>query len=635
VSEPSDYESFDLEIEKAGRGFRVHVPRSPAGAARSAFHPPYSDEELQAILARLAAPDRDLHSAGSPRETVEAIGKKLFESLFPDRVGQLWALSRAQLDAANKGLRLRLWLTGAPRFEAWPWELLFDPARRRFLALSVRTPVVRYLNPETGPALPLAEPLLRMLVVISRPSGHAALDVDRELERLHQALGHWEKRSWLVLEQLESATLEELQKRLLKPCHILHFVGHGRFDPKEPEGALVLEDEAGRARIVSGAKLGAILSAQKELRLVVLNACDGALTAKDDPWAGVAQALVGRGIPAVVAMRSRIKDPAAVTFAEHFYGALGRNLPVDGALADARRALFARPESLEWTAPVLYTSTKDCRLFRFPPAVRRPWKKVSAAAAAVMVTAGLVTLAREYRSHPNVFYALANPAECPSPPGLSMAFVKIEPGTFLMGKQPGHEVTLSRPFCLGRFEVTQGQWRRVMKRSVRRKEAGDDLPVSDISWDSAQEFLARLNQLDSKGRYRLPTEAEWEYASRAGAETRYSFGDDPSDLSRYANCQSKTGSDGFEKLAPVGFFQKNPWGLFDMYGNVAEWVDDWFAPLPDGPVTDPRGPASGTEKIRRGGSFRLSRECGSDFRPFSKPDRHNEDTGFRIVREPD
>ncbi|MFL6231695.1 MAG: hypothetical protein ACJ76N_01035, partial [Thermoanaerobaculia bacterium] len=89
MSEPSDYESFDLHIEKAGRGFRVIVSRSPAGEGRSVFHPPYSEDELQVILARLAAPHRDLHSAGSPRETVEAIGKKLFESLFHGRAGEL------------------------------------------------------------------------------------------------------------------------------------------------------------------------------------------------------------------------------------------------------------------------------------------------------------------------------------------------------------------------------------------------------------------------------------------------------------------------------------------------------------------------------------------------------------------
>jgi formylglycine-generating enzyme required for sulfatase activity len=634
VSEPRDYENFDLQIGKTGHGLRVYVSRSPAGEDRSAFRPPYSEAELRAALARLAAPHRDLRPAESPHETAEAIGKKLFEALFHGRAGQLWASSRAQLDAANKGLRLRLRFTDAPRFEAWPWELLFDPSRKRFLAQSARTPVVRYLDLPIGSTLPVAELPLRMLVAISRPPGYAALDVDRELDRLHQALGHWEKRGWLVLERLEGGTLEELQKRLLKPCHILHFAGHGRFDSGEREGALVLEGESGGARIVPGSKLGAILSAQKALRLVVLNACEGALTAKDDPLAGVAQTLVGCGIPAVIAMRSRISDPAAVTFAEHFYGALGRNLPVDVALADARRALFARPESLEWTAPVLYTRSPDCRLFRFPQPARRIWRRASIAATAILAVGGLAGLAEEYRRHPSDVYALLNPAECPSPPGLSMAFAKIGPGTFLMGKQPGHEVTLTRPFCLGRFEVTQGQWRRIMKRSVRRKQANDDLPVSDVSWNDVQEFLARLNQLDPGGRYRLPTEAQWEYASRAGAETRYSFGDDPGDLSKYANCMDKTGSDGFEELAPVGAFRKNPWGLFDMYGNVAEWVEDWYAPLPDGPVTDPRGPASGVDKVRRGGSFRLSRECGSDFRPPSKPERRNEDTGFRILREP-
>ncbi len=560
----------------------------------------------------------------------------MFEALFQGSVGKLWASSRARVEGIGKGLRLRLRFRDAPRFEAWPWELLFDPSRRRFLALSVRTPVVRYLDLPIGPPSLPTEPPFKMLVAISRPSGYTALDADRELERLHQALEPWEKRGWLVLEKLEKATLEELQKRLLKPCHILHFVGHGRFDPREREGALVLEDEAGGARVVPGAKLGAILSAQKELRLVVLNACEGALTTKDDPLAGVAQALVGCGLPAVIAMRSRISDSAAVTFAEHFYGALGRNLPADGALADARRALFARPESLEWTAPLLYTRSPDCQLFRFPQDGTghrvRGW--VWGTAAAILAAAGLGGLAQEYRHHPSAFYALANPKECPSPPWLSMAFVKIEPGTFLMGKAPGHQVTLTRPFCLGRFEVTQGQWRRIKKRSSRRKQAGDDLPASNISWNDIQDFLIQLNQLDPGARYRLPTEAQWEYASRAGTETRYSFGDDPSDLPKYANCKDVTGSDGFEKLAPVGSFQKNPWGLFDMYGNVSEWVDDWYAFLPEGPVTDPTGPVSGTEKVRRGGSFSMSRDCGSDFRAGSKPERHNDDTGFRIVREP-
>jgi formylglycine-generating enzyme required for sulfatase activity len=635
MSEPIEYENFDLLVEKNGRGYRVSVLGSPAGEDRSDFRPPYSEDELREILARLVAPQRDLlHPAESPRETAEAIGKRLFEALFSGRVGALWGESRARVEAAGKGLRLRLRFRDAPRFEAWPWELLFDPARRRFLALSVRMPVVRYLDLPIGPPPLLAEPPLRMLVATPQPSGYAALDSGREIDHLHQGLKSWVDRGWLVLERLERATLEGLQKKLLSPFHILHIVGHGQLDPRKREGALVLEDGTGGARVVSGATLGAILSAQKALRLVVLNSCEGALTSKDDPFAGVAQALVGCGIPAVIAMRSRISDPAAITFAEHFYGALGRNLPVDGALADARRALFARPERLEWAAPVLYTRSPDCRLFRFPKPARPVWRWVSIAGAAILGATSLMGLVQEYRAHPNSFYAWLNPSECPSPPGLAMAFVKVKPGTFLMGKQPGHEVRLPRPFCLGRFEVTQGQWRRIMKRSVRRKQAGDDLPVSNISWDDTQEFLTRLNQLEPGARYRLPTEAEWEYASRAGTETRYSFGDDPNDLSKYANCRNETGSDGFEKLAPVGSFQKNPWGLFDMYGNVAEWVEDWFASLPDGPVTDPRGPASGTEKTRRGGSFSMSRDCGSDFRVGSKPERRNEDTGFRIVQEP-
>jgi formylglycine-generating enzyme required for sulfatase activity len=634
ISEPEEYENFDLLIERSGRGFRASVFGAPGGDGQSAFRPPYAKDELQEILARLATSQRDLGPATPPRETIEAIGTRLFESLFQGEVGLLWTSSRAKVEAhPGKGLRLRLRFRDAPGLEAWPWELLFDPSRRRFLALSVRTPVVRYLDLPIGSLPLLAKPPLKMLVAVARPAGYSALDADSELARLHQALKGLIDRGWLVLERLENVTLERLQERFLKPVHILHFVGHGRFDPKERNGSLIFEDGAGGARIVPGGTLGAVLATQKVPRLVVLNSCEGALTAKDDPFAGVAQALVGCGVPAVIAMRSRISDSAAITFAEHFYGALGRNLPVDGALADARRALFARPENLAWIAPVLYTRSPDCRLFQFPRPPRQIWKRISISGAALLAAAGLAGSVQDYRAHPSSFYALMNPRECPSPPGLSMAFVKIEPGAFLMGKEPGHAVTLTRPFCLGRFEMPWGQWRRIMKRSARRKQADDDFPVSNINWNQAQEFLNELNRLEPGARYRLPTEAEWEYASRAGTETHYSFGDDPNDLSKYANCKNETGSDGFEKIARVGQFRKNPWGLFDMYGNVAEWVDDWYAPLPDGPMADPRGPALGTEKIRRGGSFHMSRDCGSDFRAGSKPERRNEDTGFRVVRD--
>jgi formylglycine-generating enzyme required for sulfatase activity len=647
VTEPKTYENFDLQIEKGlGRGFRVSVLSSPAGEDAAVFRPPYSDRELQEILEQFGTTHRDLGSAKPDvGKSAEQVGERLFDALFHDKVRHRWESSRSRVEAEGNGLRLRLRLREVPRFETWPWELLFDPSRRRFLSQSIKTPVVRYLGLPTAAPLLRAEPPLRMLVVIAEPAGYAALDGNREWERLRQALSGWEAKGWIVLERLGRATLEELQQKLLNPCHILHFIGHGRFDPGKKEGAIVLEDEAGQGRLVTGAKLGAILAAQSELRLVVLNACEGAQASMADPFSGLAQALVGCRIPAVIAMRSRITDQAAIAFAEHFYGALGRNQPVDAALADARRAMFSRRDDLEWITPVLYTRSPDGQLFNFPQEARqgrfgirrllgtRRWWILGLSALLLLSTAAVDFLARAYRSDPNTFYSLLNPPECPSPPGTRMAFVKIQPGTFLMGARPGKKVTLTQPFCIGRFEVTQGQWQTIMKRSTRRRQAGDALPVSNVSWLEIQDFLAQLNLLDSKARYRLPTEAQWEYAARAGTDTLFSFGDYKNDLSRYANCQSKEESDGYEGLAPVGSFQKNSWGLFDVHGNVAEWVADWFDVLSEEAAVDPAGPATGTEKVRRGGSFKMFVHCDSLYRTGSKLDRRNEDTGLRLVRD--
>jgi formylglycine-generating enzyme required for sulfatase activity len=221
-----------------------------------------------------------------------------------------------------------------------------------------------------------------------------------------------------------------------------------------------------------------------------------------------------------------------------------------------------------------------------------------------------------------------------------MSFVKIQPGTFLMGsdegtgsQRPAHQVTITKPFCMSRYEVTQEQWKKVMGRLPRLKATGPSLPVGNVSWNDAQGFITALNRLDPGALYRLPTEAQWEYAARAGTEGRFYFGPNPDVLSGYANCRSPVRSDGYEDLAPVGSFRKNPWGLYDMYGNVSEWVADWFGSYPANAVTDPVGPAMGIKRVRRGGSFDYKVYCDSIYRTGSKPETRNEAYGFRVVRE--
>ena len=184
---------------------------------------------------------------------------------------------------------------------------------------------------------------------------------------------------------------------------------------------------------------------------------------------------------------------------------------------------------------------------------------------------------------------------------------------------------------MSEHEVTRRQWRVVMKEEPAG-EGEDSLPVTRVSWEDIRVFLDRLNEIDPGKSYRLSTEAEWEYAARAGSTQRFHFGDHPELLSEYGNCRS----DGrFDNLTPVKSFKPNYWGLYDMHGNVSEWVADWYAEYPSERVTDPQGPQIGAERVRRGGSFEiLADNCDAVARNHSAPGSRLNDVGFRLVRKP-
>jgi formylglycine-generating enzyme required for sulfatase activity len=187
-------------------------------------------------------------------------------------------------------------------------------------------------------------------------------------------------------------------------------------------------------------------------------------------------------------------------------------------------------------------------------------------------------------------------------------FCPIPAGTFLMGskqEQPIHPVTLTRPFDMGRFPVTQAQWEAVMGANPSQFQ-GADRPVEQVSADDCREFIARLNA-SGVGTFRLPTEAEWEYACRAGSTGKFCFGDDERLLGDFAWTSSN--SDG--QSQPVGRKKPNAWGLHDVHGNVWEWCQDWWDDYLPGPATDPQGAPSGFmgARVFRGGCWR----GGADF----------------------
>jgi formylglycine-generating enzyme required for sulfatase activity len=199
---------------------------------------------------------------------------------------------------------------------------------------------------------------------------------------------------------------------------------------------------------------------------------------------------------------------------------------------------------------------------------------------------------------------------------IGMKLVLIPAGEFLMGspdsdedaysnEKPQHRVRITRPFYLGATEVTQGQYRVVTRQSPSRFRGSDDLPVEQVSWNDAITFCDKLNELEKEqlegARYRLPTEAEWEYACRAGSTTRYCFGDDPARLGDHAWFDGNSDN----KTHPVGQRQPNAWGLYDMHGNVWEWCWDAYEAdyYQQSPGADPLGPSQAASRVRRGGSW--------------------------------
>ena len=237
---------------------------------------------------------------------------------------------------------------------------------------------------------------------------------------------------------------------------------------------------------------------------------------------------------------------------------------------------------------------------------------------------------------------------------LGMKFRIIPPGTFELGSPNSepqrsgnetlHKVTITQPKLLGVYPVTQAEWTKVMGTNrIRFKSvSGQDtnrFPVEEVSWDDCQEFLERMNESHAmKGwRYRLPTEAEWEYACRAGTVTPFWFGGELN--GKQANCDGNNpyqcGKGPYlERTCVVGSYGANPFGLYDQHGNVWEWCQDWFAAY-DGSVTqDPTGPSSGSSRVLRGGSWsNYAGLCRSAFRHFNFPSFHFLSIGFRVLCE--
>ena len=227
-------------------------------------------------------------------------------------------------------------------------------------------------------------------------------------------------------------------------------------------------------------------------------------------------------------------------------------------------------------------------------------------------------------------------------PFTSIEFVLVPPGEFEMGspskegvkfpnEYPTHKITIKQSFYMGKSSVTQKQWKKIMGKNPAHFK-GEDRPVEMVSWIEVQKFVKKLNEKEHTDKYRLPSEAEWEYACRAGTQTKYSFGDDESKLNEYAWYAENSGG----QTHPIAQKKPNPWGLYDMHGNVWEWVqDNWHENYN-------RSPSDGSawetkedsHQVSRGGSWYCNANlCRSASRFRRDPENHISNLGFRLLKE--
>ncbi|MBN1642961.1 MAG: SUMF1/EgtB/PvdO family nonheme iron enzyme [Anaerolineae bacterium] len=585
------YENFDLLVDRGPDGYQSHVVESPAGPASTTFAP--------LLVAARDPPD---------------LGAALYGAAFGGEVDVCFRRSLDLARARGHGLRVRLRLAhDVPELAALPWELLYVPALDRFLVLSERTPLVRYL-PVSEPVVPLdVPPPLHLLAVVSDPRDLPSLRVEREWWGLQRSLRPLQASGQIALHRLDPPTLPTLGAHLhAHTVHVLHFIGHGRYDPATDQGILAFEGQASEADCVPADTLGMLLHDHAPFRLAFLNACQGAQGAADDIYAGVAQRLVRQGIPAVIAMRAPVGDVSAIALAQTFYRALADSGAIDVALNRARIAVAALRQDAEWATPVLMSRCQENRLFRLPRSFDR------------------------LRFEPETVLVPAGPFCMGSAPG---------PGI------PAHETPLHivdlPAYRIGVYPVTNDQYAAFVRATghsvhphmgwqgkVPPPGRGQH-PVMGVALEDAHAYCAWLR--DQTGRaYALPNEAQWEKAARGTDGRAYPWGE-AWDANR---CHH-----GAPDTAPVdSCAPQSVYGCYDMAGNVSEWTCSlWGASMlrPDPPYAyrwadDGRNdPAANPYLYRvcRGGS---AWDDPAGLRCSARAGRAPDDTmfpgaGFRIV----
>lgn len=364
-----NYQDFEIALTTDIDGnHHVNVVRTPAGETHQKLAIGLSDDELhgklQALETVLRQNSDGTSDIGHARlQAVKEIGSLLFNALFNTDLKSTYDQSTWIARSNNTGLRLSLRIQ-SPLLAAAPWELLYDTRFDAFLATSSRLSIVRYVPLPRPPQLLATKPPLNVLGIVSSPRDLSPLDVLQEKQQVAIALQPLITNQMATLTWLEQPNWRALLRAMRQgPWHVLHFIGHSGFDINADEGYIDLEDRDGNAEHLAAGQLATLLQDHGTLRLVILNACKGARIGADI-FSSTATTLVQRGIPAVIGMQYDISDAAAIEFAQTFYELLAENVPIETAVAEARKALsLALDTTVEWGTPVYYTHAPDSILF--------------------------------------------------------------------------------------------------------------------------------------------------------------------------------------------------------------------------------------------------------------------------------
>lgn len=615
----------------------------------------YQDKlaEITPLLAN--ARNNELQNSSQTR----ALGEVLFDILFDDVllhdfvnfyhrvVEQEKQLLRVELDIDEQGM---------PEIAALPWEFMCVPARANLGTIWLGT--VPYLvfyrrRSQWIPASPIQlqkDEKLRIALAISAPQNLSPVayePVQEALEKLAIELANKVE----LLPILKSANPETVHAVLAKKPHIFHFIGHGRLvnDNNREIGQIAFVDpEFDEAMWVDADDFSELFN-QHRPGVVMLQACEGGMLSASQAFVGVASRVLQQNIPVVVAMQYEVTNSTASRFSCRFYQQLVQGDPVDIAAQYGRRAIALGPTQYrkrDFATPVIFMRVQDGYLFK------RDEKSKNSNNIEEFPTQ--LQFTRQQQKLP----IISSPKQGIEGNGVMLEMVVIPGGEFLMGssesegkqytnERPQHLVTV-KPFLMSKTPITQAQWREIacLKYEVHQKLklrpsnlGGKKHPVTNVSWYDAIEFCDRLSQKTGH-EYRLPSEAEWEYACRAGTTTPFYFGEIiTSNLANYDPSRtygSKTKGIYLKKTTPVGDFKiANKFGLCDLHGNVWEWcLDFWHETYENAPTDGNKwlGNSENSTRVMRGGSYLNDPfMCRSSSRFYKKANETFQHVGFRII----